>query len=113
MHSVNLGIFHTVPRIHLGDLVNVFLFPQELVRLCGAQERELRRAGGRGEPPGARGGPLPVLPARLPATSDVSIPGGAKRGRGWRAEGARLGSEGGREAEMVKVTGESGPAEKK
>lgn len=47
--------------------------PQELVRLCGAQERELRRARQRGELPGARGGPLPSLPARLPATSDVSI----------------------------------------
>lgn len=43
------------------------------MRLCGAQERELRRARQRGELPGARSGPLPILPARLPATSDVSI----------------------------------------
>lgn len=49
--------------------------PQELVRLRRAQERELRRAGRRGELPGARRGPLPGLPARLSATSDVSIPG--------------------------------------
>lgn len=42
------------------------------MRLCGAQERELRRARQRGELPGASGGPLPGLPARLPATSDVS-----------------------------------------
>lgn len=56
------------------------LSPQELVCLCGAQERELRRAGECGELPGARSGPLPGLPARLPAASDVSIRGA--RGRG-------------------------------
>lgn len=54
--------------------------PQELVRLRGAQERELRRAGRRGELPGAHRGPLPGLPARLPATSDVSIPWGNGEG---------------------------------
>lgn len=61
----------------------VYLPPQELVRLCGAKERELRRAGECGELPGARGGPLPSLPARLPETSDVSV-------RGEGVEGACL-----------------------
>ena len=46
------------------------------MRVCSTQERELCRAGRRGELPGAHRGPLPGLPARLPATSDVSIPGG-------------------------------------
>lgn len=45
------------------------------MRLCGAQERELRRTGERGELPGAHHGPLPSLPAGLPTTSDVSIQG--------------------------------------
>lgn len=53
------------------------------MRLCGAQERELRRAGECGELPGARCGPLPSLPARLPATSDVSIHGAWGWGWGW------------------------------
>ena len=60
--------------------------PQELVRLCGAEERELRGAGVCGEPQGARAGPLPILPARLPATSDVSI----REGRGGRGGGGVL-----------------------
>lgn len=51
------------------------LSPQELVCLCGAQERELRRAGKCGELPGAHNGPLPSLPAQLPSTTDVSIRG--------------------------------------
>lgn len=50
----------------------VCLHPQELVCLCGAEERELRGAGEHRELPGACDGPLPGLPARLPATSDVS-----------------------------------------
>lgn len=54
------------------------------MRLRSAQERELCRAGWRGELPGAHGGPLPGLPARLPATSDVSIPGDGSPGpSGW------------------------------
>lgn len=53
---------------------------QELVRPCGAEERELRRAGERRAPAGARAGPLPGLPAPLPAASDVSIRG-ARAGR--------------------------------
>lgn len=53
----------------------IFFPPQKLVRLRSAQERELCSAGRRGELPGAHRGPLPGLPARLPATSDVSIPG--------------------------------------
>lgn len=53
--------------------------------LCGAQERELRRAGQRGELPGARGGPLPGLSTRLPAASDVSIWGKGADG-GHRVE---------------------------
>lgn len=53
------------------------------MRLYGAKERELRCAGECGELPGARGGPLPSLPARLPATSGVSI-------RGEGVEGACL-----------------------
>lgn len=45
------------------------------MRLRRAQERELCRTGRRGELPGAHRGPLPGLPARLPATSDVSVLG--------------------------------------
>lgn len=43
------------------------------MRICGAEERELRRAGECRAPARARAGPLPALPAPLPATSDVSI----------------------------------------
>lgn len=64
------------------------------MRLRSPQERELCRAGRRGELPGAHPGPLPGLPARLPATSDVSFPGG---GNGWGA----LGVLGVRQVEML------------
>lgn len=50
------------------------------MRLRSAQERQLCRAGRRGELPGAHRGPLPGLPARLPATSDVRITSGGVLG---------------------------------
>ena len=76
-------MFVTVPGMLKLLFISLPLSRQELVCLCGAQERELRRAGECGELPGARSGPLPGLPARLPAASDVSIRGSDGGRGGW------------------------------
>lgn len=78
--SIHLKILLTVPDANLRALVLLCLSPQELVRLCSAQESELHGTRECGELPGAHGGPLPSLPAGLPATSDVSIRGAKGKG---------------------------------
>ncbi len=103
-------VFLTVLGIYMHVLKFFFLFlplsPQELVCLCGAQERELRRAGECGELPGTRSGPLPSLPARLPATSDVRNPGSQWEGVGgacldvWDSSETKCFSERDLEAEI-------------
>lgn len=70
VHSLYVFVY-----VYIEALLEPCFSRQELVCLCGAQERQLRRAGQCGELPGAHSGPLPSLPAQLSATSDVSIRG--------------------------------------